>query len=108
MNERTNQPTNVTGTTHTDAPELTAARASHDRGQYLYDSEKTDVWAVGFIYFQLRTGIHLREKDILKFDGRETRVRSLGWLLCCDVRLLLCGDMLCGVRWCAVVCGGVR
>eukprot|EP00750_Incisomonas_marina_P027000 INCI6073.1.p1 GENE.INCI6073.1~~INCI6073.1.p1 ORF type:complete len:428 (+),score=74.16 INCI6073.1:620-1903(+) len=67
----------VSGTEKFDAPELSTARKQHRGGQYVYDSEKTDVWAVGFIYFQLRSGLHLREADVLKFEGREEEVFTL-------------------------------
>ncbi len=60
--------------------------------RYVYDSEKTDVWALGFIYFQLRTGLHLREADVLRFEGREhevftpktdaARANDLFWTTC--------------------------
>jgi len=63
----------VSGTEMCDAPELMDARKNHRHGRYLYDSEKTDVWAVGNIYFQLRSGMHLIANTILSIKGRESK-----------------------------------
>ena len=57
----------VLGSANTMAPEVTQYYVKR-QGQGLYDCEKSDVWSIACIHFQLRSCLPVLDRQVLKVN----------------------------------------